>query len=173
MNVHVSGPFFAAVLLVFRFGNPALAVELPDGPSPRFVALKAVSALFIEHNLETAKPYIAGDAAYRTAPDGSLLTFLEELYVKRPPKTWERVTLDRVIFFSADNLGAVSKEYPDNMWDRVRARIDEGLGVLVVLRISEDNIRRGRGPGADRIEFMAFILQVAQERPRIVYCDDN
>jgi hypothetical protein len=102
-----------------------------------------------------------------------LIAFLEELYVKRPPKTWERVTLDRVVFFNADNLNAVSKEYPDNMWDRVRAHIDEGLGVLVVLRIRGGNARREHGPGVDRIEFMAFVLQVHDGQPRIVYCDDN
>ena len=135
---------------------PALA---SNEASPRSIALQAVDALMVQHDPEAFKQYVDPDAERKNDGAGSLLKSLE----RQPAVIFSNVELDRVIFFTAESVDSLAAEYPDDLWDRLRERLGDRMGCLSVVKVK----------GHDKVGMMAFIVETADETPRIVYSDDN
>jgi hypothetical protein len=105
--------------------------------------------------------FLHGDAERKNKGPGSAIKMLERM----PEDPFENALIKETIFFHEDDIGALSKTFPDDMWgqSRMPKRIKYGLGCLVVLQVEG---REGNG-------LCAFVVKKVGTEYKIVYLDDN
>jgi hypothetical protein len=151
----ISTYFLLAVTITFG----ATHASASEAASPRAIALQAMSAFFGEQDLDHFREFVAKEAERKNDGPGSLLESLE----RQPPGIFAKIELDRIIFFDKGTLDVVADEYPNDLWDRLRKRLDSGVGCLAVVKMI----------GRDRVSMMAFVIERVEETPLIIYADDN
>lgn len=156
-----------SVVLIAFATTPAFADE--SMPTARSVALKVVGALLVDHNIPAAKAHIAADAERKSGGPGSMIKVLD----KWPKDELAQITLERVKFFSAADIDALSKEHPDDMWPRLKQKLDGGLGVLAVQDVAGKDADEARAAGKRPVGLMAMVIKTVDGRPQVVYSDDN
>ena len=144
--------------------SPASAAE------PKAVALDAVSALFVEHNLAAFRSFVDNEAIQGNFEPGSAIAKLD----KQRPEKLNAIELAQVVFFHAPDIDRLAKLYPDDLWMRVQKHIGENQGVLVKLSLTGEMADRVRAAGKDpnNIAMMTFVIG-SQSKPKIIHIDDN
>ncbi len=162
--MHSLKNFFATLLGLSLF-IPSLAAS-----EPKAVALKAISTLFVEHDIDGFKKFVSEKAVQGDREPGSAITKID----KQRPEKMKVIDLSKVIFFRAGDIDRLSKLYPDDLWARVKTHIGEDQGVLVKLALTGAMADRARAAGKDPndIAMMTFVIS-AKPEPKIVHIDDN
>jgi hypothetical protein len=160
--------FIVSLIAVLAFViTPAFAND--SAASARSAALKVVSALFVDHDITALKDHIAADAERKTDGAGSLIKVIE----KAPMDAFAAMTLKQVKFFTVADIDAMSKEHPDGMWERLRAKLDGGLGVLAVLDVTGEEADEAKAVGKPAVGLISLVIKDVDGRPQVVYSDDN
>ncbi|MEX1097190.1 MAG: hypothetical protein WED34_14170 [Planctomycetales bacterium] len=148
-----------AYAVILHFGAGVVQADGKPSSPPRAVAIKFVSALFIDHDLEAALKLVDKNAAIGTSEPGSLQRSLREL----PVDQFKDATLNEIVFFSKANIPRVKERYPAAKWDALEEKIGGALGCLTVLDTGEVNE-----------PFLALIVvQEVDGQHMVVFSDDN
>lgn len=157
----------SVIVLLVIATTPAFADD--RAAAARSVALKVAAALFVDHDIAAAKGHIAADAERKGGGAGSMLTGLE----RAPKDDFATAVLRQVKFFNAADVDALSREHPDDMWTRLAAKLEGGLGVLIVLNAAEEEAEEAKAAGKPAFGLIAMVIKEVEGRPQVVYSDDN
>jgi hypothetical protein len=82
----------------------------------------------------------------------------------------EKISVKDTVFFTREDIPALAKRFPDDMWDadRILRFMEDSQGCLVVLE------REGiEGTGPEEAGLCAFVVKQVNGNHKIVYIDDN
>ena len=150
-----------------------LATALPSAAradNAQACALASCKALFVDHDLEAFKQFVSPSAVQGDHEPGTALAKLE----KQNAQKMNDIELAQIVFFRVSDIDRLEKEYPDDLWGRVRKHIGKQQGVLVKLALTGKLADRARAAGKDPrdIAMMTFVVN-ADDDPKIVHVDDN
>jgi hypothetical protein len=147
-------------LLVFGFNSilPLTALNAADSVPAKAVALKMITAYFLDGNTKEALKFVAGEAQRKDQGPGSAL----RIFQSRPPSG---LSPGEIIFFQQSEIAELQKRFPDDMWQarRIPAHIKDGLGCLMVMS-SADKEKTG---------LVAFVIHKREDGHKVTYTDDN
>ena len=141
----------------------------PEAMSPRKVSLRVISAWFDDFDREAVKKHIAPTAELRDQGPGSMLKAFEH----QTKEAYQTIKLQRVIFFDADDVQDLEKEYPSPMWNRLQPRLGDGLGTLVLTKLTGQRAKDVEAAGGKNKHLIAVVTKQIAGRPQIVYLDPD
>jgi hypothetical protein len=106
--------------------------EKANKKSASHVGLLVSTSLFLDANIEEAFLYFDENARMANRGDGSV----QDLFTvdrDKHAEIVEKLTLNKISFFTDTEVKELSEEYPDGMWVRMPTYLDQNVGCLVVL----------------------------------------
>jgi len=137
---------------------------MPDNRSAEGAALAFVRACFVDRNVEEAVALFDAGAVRNDQGRGSAVEAVRRMIPKMPPP--EVLRLSEIHLFRKNDLETLSGRFRPFNFDRIEARIGDGLGCLLGFTVKTSS-------GTERRVYLAHVLQNQSGQFKIVLQDDG